>query len=468
MEPLNRREFMGRAVAGAVLAAAGRGIAAQTPDRPPNFVVIVTDDHRNDMAGFAGHPILQTPEMDRLAAEGVWFRNAFVTTPICCTSRASILTGMHARSHGVHEFSNNLPQALFEASYPATLRRAGYRNGFVGKYGVGPNPPAEVLGLVPMPPGREVFFREVDGERRHVTRITGDQAVDFIRANPAGQPFCLSVSFDAPHSEDYARRPYPPEPEYEELYKDVTVPPPPLADCEHYEALPEFLKNSEGRKRWGVRFCTPQFYQESMRDVFRMITGVDAAIGRIRQALEEAGVADNTVIVLMGDNGIFYGERGLAGKWYAYEESIRVPLVVYDPALPENLRGRALNPMALNIDLAPTLLERAGIPRPETMQGRSLLPLARGESPEWRHDWYFEHLFRHPLIPRSEGVRDTGWTYIRWIDESPVMEELYDLEHDPHQVRNLAGDPAHAAILERLRNRWEELRRELPERAAAS
>lgn len=467
MAGLNRRAFMAGMGAAAFSSLAARRAPARDA-APPNFVVIITDDHRWDMAGFAGHPILQTPEMDRLAAGGVHFRNAFVTTPICCTSRASILTGMHARSHGVHDFSTPLAPEDMARTYPALLHAAGYETCHIGKYGVGGTPPA-ALGVRPLPPGKEPFFREVDGERRHVTRITADMATDFITAVPMGKPFCLTVGFDAPHSHDYARRPYPPEPECESLYRDVAVPPQPHSSCGDYEALPDFLKNSEGRMRWGVRFCTPNFYQESMRDVFRMITGVDRAIGRIRTALDAAGVADNTVILLIGDNGTFYGERGLAGKWYAYEESIRVPLVLFDPSLPEDMRGHALDPMALNIDLAPTIAERAGLAVPETMQGRSLLELARGENPgDWRKDWYFEHLFKHPLIPRSEGIRAEGWTYIRWVDTAPVMEELYDLAADPHETRNLASDPAHAERLEALRARWAACRRTLPERSAVS
>ena len=165
----------------------------------------------------------------------------------------------------------------------------------------------------------------------------------------------------------------------------------------------------------------------------------------------------------MGDNGAFYGERGLSDKWYAYEESIRVPLIVYDPGVPAAHRGAVIDAMALNIDLAPTMFDRAGIGVPSETQGKSLLPWLRGETPAWRTDWYFEHLFKHPLIPRSEGIRDEHWTYIRWIDQQPLVEELYDLRNDPHEENNLAGDPAHADPLERLRARWKAWRDKLPE-----
>ena len=463
---LDRREFLARAGMGVLAGAAGAGMSARAAgaaERRPNFLILVADDHRWDMLGCAGHPVLKTPHLDRLASEGTRFANAFVATPICCTSRASILTGLHARTHGVHDFTTDLSPECLALSYPARLSAAGWHMGFFGKHGVGSHPPKELLGLAELPPGKEAFFREVNGERRHVTRIITDQAAEFIRSRPKDQPFCASVSFEVPHADDYARRPYPPEPEYESMYSDAIIPVPKQADDRYYEALPGFLKDSEGRRRWGSRFCTPLFYQESMRDVCRMITGMDAAIGRLRGVLEETGAADNTVILFMGDNGAFYGERGLSDKWYAYEESIRVPLIAYDPAVPAAHGGAVVDAMALNTDLAPTIFDRAGIGIPKETQGRSLLPWLHGETPAWRTDWYFEHLFKHPLIPRSEGIRDEHWTYIRWIDQKPLVEELYDLRNDPHEEHNLAGEAAQAEQLERLRARWSEWRRTLPE-----
>jgi arylsulfatase A-like enzyme len=465
---LDRREFLSRAGVGALAGVGLVGVGnsnGNAAERRPNFLVLVSDDHRWDMLGCAGHPVLKTPHLDRLAAEGARFANAFVTTPICCTSRASIFTGLHARTHGIHDFSADLSPDCLALSYPARLSGAGWRMGHFGKHGVGAHPPRELLGLVDLPPGKEAYYRDVDGERRHVTRIITDQAAEFIRSCPKDQPFCVSVGFQVPHAEDYARRPYPPEAEFESMYADAVIPAPKLADNRYYEALPEFLKDSEGRRRWGSRFCTPRFYQESMRDVYRMISGMDAAIGRLRAVLDEAGVADNTVILFMGDNGAFYGERGFSDKWYAYEESIRVPLIMHDPAASAAQRGLVVEGMALNIDLAPTMFERAGLEVPKETQGKSLVPWLRGEKPAWRSDWYFEHLFKHPLVPRSEGVRDEHWTYIRWIDQTPLVEELYDLRNDPHEERNLARDPAHAEQLNRLRARWEEWRRVLPEHA---
>ncbi len=465
MENMHRREFLARSIAAAALPAmAGQSLSASARSRP-DYVIFLTDDQRWDFLSCAGHPVLRTPHIDRLAQEGIRFENAFVTTPICCTSRASILTGMYARTHGVHDFSTDMDRDVFQNSYPALLREAGYRICTLGKYGIaqGATPP-EAMGFEPLPPGDHPYFRAWRGERAHVTRIVTDQAVDFIRAVPSDQPFCLMVHFDAPHAHDYAVRPYPPEPDLESLYTDAEFEDPPLSDCVFFESQPDFLKNSEGRRRWGTRFSCRQQYLENMRDVCRMIAGVDRAVGRIQEALAEAGRDAGAVILFTSDNGAFYGERGLSDKWYAYDPCIRVPMIWRDPAMPEPVRGSVASLSALNIDIAPTLLERAGIPVPGRVQGKSLVPFFRGEAPgAWRTDWYFEHLFRHPRIPRSVGTRaDDGWTYIRWIDFPEPVEELYDRNADPHQARNLAGDPAFRDRLAVMRARCDELRTMIP------
>jgi arylsulfatase A-like enzyme len=195
------------------------------------------------------------------------------------------------------------------------------------------------------------------------------------------------------------------------------------------------------------------------RGYFRMLSGVDAAVGRILDELESLGIAQNTVVLLMGDNGYFLGERGYAGKWLPYDLSIRVPLVVYDPRVTGRLRGSIPSPPVLNIDIAPTLLDLAGIEAPAAMQGRSLAPLLMGEVPaDWRGDFFVEHLFDHPQIPKHEGVRGERFKYARYFEQVPVYEEVYDLLEDPLETRNLSGDPDYRGILEELRGRTDELR----------
>ncbi len=212
------------------------------------------------------------------------------------------------------------------------------------------------------------------------------------------------------------------------------------------------------RYRWFWRFDTPEKAKRMTRGYFRMISGVDAAIGRVRDELERLDLADNTVLILMGDNGYFLGERGYAGKWLPYEPSIRVPLLVFDPRR-SSPAGLQPTQMALNIDIAPTLLDLAGLPIPAVMQGRSLVPLLRGEEPEdWRTDFFVEHLMEHKQIVKHEGVRGQRYKYARYFELDPVYEELYDLENDPLETKNLARDPAYAEVLARLRTRCDELR----------
>jgi arylsulfatase A-like enzyme len=289
----------------------------------------------------------------------------------------------------------------------------------------------------------------------------GDQAVEFVRTAPEDRPFCLSVSFKAAHvqdSYDITDEPFPYDPALEGLYADVEVEPPISALPRFFERLPRSLQDSEARLRWAIRFWGPDRYQQSVKGYYRLVTGIDRVVGRIRQALEERGLSASTAIAYAGDNGFFLGEHGLAGKWTPHEPSIRVPLLVYDPRLPSASRGAVRTEMALNIDLAPTLLELAGLEPSASMQGQSLAPLVHGDSRPWRTDFFYEHLFEHPRIPRTEGVRTEDWKYIRYVDAEPAIEELYDLRRDPQELDNLAGRSEWEPVLERLRRSWEEWR----------
>jgi arylsulfatase A-like enzyme len=452
-----------------------RRTEAATPSRP-NIIFLLTDDQRWDTLGCMGNKIVQTPSVDRLAAEGVVFDNCFVTTSICMTNRACIFTGQYAARHGVWGFSTNFTPAQLAQTYPALLKKAGYYIGFIGKWGVG-TPPQDLFDYNRGWPGQNWYFRPVKGkdilgyldprpaqgdragrepDQAHLTARMGDQAIEFLDGVPADRPFCLAFSFKAPHCQDGqpAFRQFPYDPVLKQLYEDVTIPPAPLSDPAFFQALPEFLKTSENRNRWKVRFATPEMYQHSVKSYYRLITGVDRVVGRILAKLKQKKLRGNTIILYTGDNGFYLGERGFAGKWFPHEVSIRVPLVVYDPQLPEDRRGTRCEQTALSIDLAPTMLAMAGVGIPEKMQGKSLLPLIRGEKPPWRSEFFYEHLFVHKTIPRSEAVRDARFKYIRFLDVQPPYEELYDLAVDPHEAHNLAGKPEHAATLQRMREKW--------------
>jgi arylsulfatase A-like enzyme len=443
----------------------------------PNIVFLLTDDQRWDTLGCMGNKIIQTPNVDRLAAQGVVFDNCFVTTSICMTNRACIFTGQYAARHGVWRFDTVFTPAQLAQTYPALLKQAGYYIGFIGKWGVG-TPPQELFDYNRGWPGQNQYFRPVKGKdvlayldprlstsgratedlgQVHLTARMGQQAMEFLDGVPADRPFCLSLSFKAPHCQDGqpAFRQFPYEPDLGGLYRDVVIPPAPLSDAAFFEALPEFLRTSENRARWKVRFATPEMYQHSVKSYYRLISGADRVVGQIVEKLRQKGIEDNTVILFSGDNGFYLGERGLAGKWFPHEVSIRVPLVVYDPRLPSDRRGKRCDQTVLSIDLAPTMLAMAGVKTPAKMQGETLLPLMRGQQPPWRTEFFYEHLFRNAGIPRSEAVRDQRYKYIRFIDSKPLYEELYDLSTDPDEAHNLAGRPEHAETLQRMRQKWQ-------------
>jgi arylsulfatase A-like enzyme len=422
---------------------------------------LLADDQRWDTLGCMGNRIIQTPNVDRLARNGVVFENNFVTTAICMTSRACYFTGQMERTHGISNFATPFTPEQMERTYPALLRKAGYRTGFIGKYGVGKNLPTGAFDYFEAFPGQGHYFPPAGKGKEHLTHIQGKQCIEFLDGCSKDQPFCLSVSFKAPHVQDQDPKQFLYDPADEALYRDVEMPVPSTATEAHYRALPEFLHESEGRRRWELQFKTPEMYQRSVKGYYRLITEVDRAVGTLVDALSKRGELDNTVIVYTGDNGYFLGEHGLSHKWYMYEESIRTPLVIWDPRLPKGMRGRRRKEMALNIDVAPTLLGAAGIAPPPGMQGRDLAPLLRGQASGWRKEFFYSHLFEHPKIPRSEGVRDERFSYIRWIDQKPEYEQLFDHVADPHNEKNLARDPRHQSTLERLRGRWKAWRAQL-------
>lgn len=465
--------------------------SASAADDRPNLLVLVSDDQRWDTLGAAGNDIVHTPNLDALAGEGTLFPNAFATTSICAVSRASIFTGMYARSHGVRDFATPLPDDLFAASYPAQLRAAGYATGFVGKWGLGGEIPAEAFDYFAGFGGQGVYFNEVDGETVHMTELLTRQALAFLETRDGEQPFCLSVSFKAPHVQDNHPLQFLYDPKYEALYADQIIPPPATATEALFRELPGYVRHSEGRVRWFKRFAYPEMAQRSYRGYYRLITGIDDAVGRMLDALNARGLRDNTVVVYTSDNGFFLGERGLAGKWVAYEPSIRVPLIVADPRVPDEKRAPVREEMALQIDVAPTLLELASVPVPATVQGESLVPLldkdtrttrnpatrtrpitrlqppreGDGAALPWRTEFFYEHHFGndrpHP-IPAVEGVRTERWKYFRYLDRVPLHEELYDLEADPRETRNLAADPAFEGVLGEMRGKWARWQGTLP------
>lgn len=424
----------------------------------PNLVLIVIDDLRWDAPGFMGNGRVHTPHLDRLAEEGVVFDKCFVTTSICAVSRASFLTGQWMKRHGITDFATGLTAGQWAETYPARLRAAGYRTGFIGKFGVGAAAAVaaaerqfDFWGGEPGQGGSH-FIDPADVTRTHQTARFGNRVLEFVEGSGEERPFCLSVSFTAVHARDGQPREFEPDDRDAGMYADTDFPMPRTATEAAFRRLPEAVQRSEGRNRWKRRFATPDKAQSILRDYFRLLTGVDREVGRLREALQRRGLADRTVMVVTGDNGFALGDRGLADKWFMWEEDIRVPAVVFDPRLPQERRGRRVPAIVLNVDFAPTLLDLAGVPAPGRMQGRSLVPWLHGESPsDWRKEFYYEHVTLPKIIPPCEGVRTDDWKYIRWIDSVPPLEELYDLKADPYEETNLVKEAGHGARLDSFR-----------------
>lgn len=409
-------------------------------NRPRNLVFILADDHRYDVMSCAGHPFVQTPGLDRLARGGVRFTNAFVTTSLCSPSRASILTGQYVHAHGVTDNVSPLPPGL--VTFPQVLQSAGYRTALIGKWHMGGETDAPRPGF-----DRWASFRgqgvyndpvlNIDGERRqvkgYVTDILTEEALRFIGEN-ASRPFLLYLGHKAVHADFY------PAPRHRNLYAKAAIPhPASMANTEeNYRGKPDWVRRQ--RNSWhGVdgmynhRIGFDDFY----RDYCRTLAALDESVGRVTDELERRRLLDDTLIVYMGDNGFQFGEHGLIDKRTMYETSIRVPMIAHCPALLEG--GRRVEGMALNIDIAPTLLDAAGVPPPASIHGRSLLPLARGAG-EWRTEFVYEYFWERdfPQTPSVLGLRTDHHSFMQYHGIWD-LDELYDLRADPDQMHNLLG-----------------------------
>ncbi len=428
---------------------------------PPNIIFLLTDDQRWDALGAMGNPLIQTPNLDRLAEDGILFTDAYVTTSICAISRASLLTGQYASRHQINDFRTSLSEQQLNQSYPMLLKSSGYHIGFIGKYGVG-NPADQ-------PKNSFDFWKATNKHQPDYETSTVNGAVihntdkisrilgQFVEDYSSKDPFCLSVSFKAPHVQDNDPRQFIVAPEYEHYYQDDIIPRPESATLESWNRFPDFFRTDSniGRERWKIRFADESMFQKSVKNYYRLITHVDDVIGKLMRDLENKGIADNTIIIFMGDNGFFLGEHGLAGKWYGYEESIRVPLIIYDPRRKEKAKGITSQKIALNIDIAPTILGLAGVRAPETMQGLDLINLVEGEIPE-RKEFFYEHDYLGGTkIPKSEGVVSREFKYLKYTEHN--YEEFFDLRKDPNEMHNLINDSKYKIIIDQYRLKYEQL-----------
>ncbi|MGE3310362.1 MAG: sulfatase [Limisphaerales bacterium] len=422
-----------------------------------NVLVLLADDWRHDTLGCAGHPVVKTPQLDRLASEGVRFTQACVTTSICGVSRASLFTGQWMSRHGNTAF--NAFRTPWAETYPGLLREHRYWVGHVGKWHNGKFPP-ENFDFGRAYSGTH-WIQQPDGTRIHVTQKNENDAIEFLRTRPRDKAFCLTVAFFATHAEDSNPLQYLPQPESMELYRDATIPVPWNATDESFHRLPPFIahEKNEGRIRWHWRFDSPDKYQTMMKNYFRLATEVDTTCGHILAELRAQGVLDETLVIFTGDNGYFHAEHGLADKWYPHQESIRVPLIIRDPRLAPARRGRTDDAFALNVDLAPTILAATGVDAPKTMQGRDISPLYLAmERPAWRTEFFYEHaiITSTNRIPASEALVRKDWKYFHWPDFG--VEQLFDLTSDPSEEHDLVGSPEQMARLNEMRARFGELK----------
>jgi len=458
----------------AVLVCGCRGAAPDSPPARPNILFILLDDIRSDAVGYAGHPHLKTPHIDRIANEGVNFRNAFCTTSLCSPSRASLLGGVYAHKHGVTDNFTEYPAAL--NSFPRVLQSEGYTTAYVGKYHMGEDndEPRPGFDYFVTHKGQGRYFDtefNFNGERREVvkgyyTTVVTDMALDWLNRDHGDRPWLLMLGHKAPHSF------YTPEPRYERTFEEVRVAYPPSAF--ELDDNPAWIK--ERRYTWhGIygplfewRKKFPDDRPEAVTDFENMvraywgtILSVDDSVGRLLGWLEQAGQLDNTIVVFAGDNGLLEGEHGMVDKRTMHEGSIRIPLAVRYPGLTGT--ARVVDQQVLTVDVAPALLELAGAQPLGGIDGRSWVRLVRSGDPEWRRSWFYYYNYERqfPYTPNVRGVRTDEWKYIRYPhgDGGPDrhMAELYNLREDPEERRNLIGDAAHAGRVAELNGELQRL-----------
>jgi N-acetylglucosamine-6-sulfatase len=412
--------------------------------RRPNILFILSDDHRWDALSHVGHPAARTPNLDRLAREGVLFENAFCTTSLCSPSRASFLTGMYAHTHGVR--NNMTPWNNAHVTFLEMLHGAGYETGYVGKWHM-PGGFPKLRGLdrfvtFTVDGGQGRYFncplivdgQEVASRKEYITEELTDYALEFL-GRERERPFCLYLSHKAVHLQFF------PPKELDGLYDDVELDLPREADS------------------W-VGLTNGNFYPRPLaamyRDYLECLLAMDQQIGRVLDRLDELGLSDDTIVIYAGDNGFFWGEHHFTDKRWPYEESIRIPLIVRHP---EAIRdaGRRASQMVLNIDLAPTLLDVAGLRSPESMDGESFAPILMDQNTRGREAWLYEYFMDYPYaVPETRAVRTERHKYIEY--EGERGPELFDLVADPREMKNLYGTPEGRALLPELKQALEALK----------
>ncbi|HOX59514.1 MAG TPA: sulfatase [Candidatus Paceibacterota bacterium] len=426
-------------------------LAMLAAERKPNFLFVYTDDQRWDAMSVvqreqgerARFPWFQTPNMDRLAAEGVRFRNAFVTLPLCAPSRAAFLTGRYNHLNGVA--GNRVPFPTNNVTHASLMRAAGYATAYIGKWHMGGQRGQRPgFGYSASFIGQGRYWDcpfEINGQTTPTTGwvddVSTDYAIQFIKAH-RNQPFSVVVGFKACHG------PNEPPTRAKDRFPDTTARPVPNLDVRPIYRLPENEPAAKAQVdgTFAKALTTGVGY-------FRCISAADDNLGRLLKTLDELELAQDTVVVFASDNGYYKGEHGLGDKRSAYEESLRIPLLLRYPRLVQ--KSKLLDEMVLNIDLAPTFLDLAGVPVPPEMQGRSWRPLLGGKPSGWRKSFLAEYFMENqfPGTPTLVAVRTADAKLIKYSGHDE-WTELFDLAKDPYETKNLAADPAHKALLAKM------------------
>jgi arylsulfatase A-like enzyme len=471
-----RREFVVGALAAAgLLATSGvSGAAAEAPPKRPNLVFFYGEGQRADALSIAGHPILKTPNHDRIGREGLLFRNAFCTNALCAPARSTALTGLYSRTSGAYSNENlNVPLPADIPIFTDLLREAGYEVAIVGKvhtpngveerkwdYYFGHNDPGNNYANPLFKEGRD---GTVGPQKQYQNVYPDDLAVDralaWLEQDRGDKPFCLLVWFVAPHEPFFrARRHF-------DLYRQTEIPKPATFDddLKGYPGKPKSF--GEGQNKIGTTPTHPACgsHEGMVKDYYAGLVAVDENIGRVFDYLEKKNILDETAILHTSDHGFFLGEWRLFDKRLMHEPSIRVPFMVrYPRRIPA---GTVREEMILDTDIAPTILDLAGVPVPAHMQGKSVLPLTKASDPMFRREWYYEYYeWPNPEGVRPHrGIRTERYKLIHYVLE-PQEFELYDLASDPGETQNLYGLPQHAALQQELTAKLEQLRSEIPAR----
>lgn len=512
---MNRRQFiknLGVGIAVLTLPGCKKKSTITLTGKAPNVVFILADDMRLDYLGCMGmNKIVQTPNLDALAKKGTLFSNGFVTTAACTPSRTTIMSGQYERRHGVTFGSRSaMTEKAFSQTYPMLLKEAGYFCGYVGKnhtpigkskkglgyksghiekvfdYWYGNHgymrfyPKHKIYSNAKADTQIEIIQEGTDNFFEQNPEFAGTKS--FLLARPKNKPFCLQINFNVPHCQGIGTmKQLPTDPElYRSTYRDQIDQ---MPEPNNYVAFEDIKTPKIPRNVYNGKYGEPYNFvkkPDTLREyqvrTCQTVTGIDNLVGKVIDTLKSEGVADNTIVIFTSDHGLQHGEHGLGGKVLLYEDSLRIPLIIYDPRLKKS-HGRKVDGLALTVDLAPTILDLVGYNVPARMQGSSLKPLMQGDEVSWRKDFFCENMFMWQNYPRIEAVRSKEWKYIRYFDkkkdqhhilsliasiqgEKPVYEELYHLTDDPGETKNLADDEKHKNTLEHFRLRCGKLLRE--------